>query len=118
MLIKIDENLPAGVVQELKTLGHDADSSIEEGLGGCDDRTIWQSAQARGRLLITQDLDFSDARQFLPGTHHGIVVVRLRQAGRNALTERLRSIFQIEDVETWSGCLVVVSERKIRVRRP
>ena len=55
MLIKIDENLPAGVVQELKTLGHDADSSIEEGLGGCDDRTIWQSAQARGRLLITQN---------------------------------------------------------------
>ena len=29
-------------------------------------------------ILITQDLDFSDIRKFQPGTHYGIVVVRLQ----------------------------------------
>jgi hypothetical protein len=35
-----------------------------------------------------------------------------------ALAERIQSLFVTEDVSTWSGCLVVATERKIRVRRP
>jgi hypothetical protein len=33
--------------------------------------------QAHGRVFITQDLDFSDARKYVPGTHHGLLLVRL-----------------------------------------
>ena len=39
---------------------------------------FWDVAQREGRILITQDLDFSDIRKFQPGTHYGIVVVRLQ----------------------------------------
>ena len=28
---------------------------------------MWQAAQAAGRVLVTQDLDFSDVRTFSPG---------------------------------------------------
>jgi hypothetical protein len=28
------------------------------------------------------------------------------------------AIFQAEDVESWYGCFVVVTEHKIRIRRP
>ena len=39
-------------------------------------RFFAKAAQSDGRFLITQDLDFSDAREYVPGTHHGLLRVR------------------------------------------
>jgi hypothetical protein len=65
---------------------------------------------------MTQDLDFSDARKFQPGSHTGIVLVRLQNPGRVALFSLLSSIFRNHDIEAWKGCFVVLSETKIRIR--
>ena len=118
MKIKLDENLPVALIDVLRTDGHDVDTVADEDLKGESDNAVWQAAQQTGRLLITQDLDFSDVRIFAPGTHHGIVLVRLVKPGRRALTERVSSLFRSEDVESWQGCFVVASDRKLRVRRP
>jgi predicted nuclease of predicted toxin-antitoxin system len=118
MRIKLDENLPSKLAPLLRALGHNADTVPEERLQGHNDPVIWQAAQDAGRLLVTQDLDFSDIRRFRPGTHHGILLLRLRTPGRTALTVRLLSIFQTEDVESWDRCFVVATERKVRVVRP
>jgi predicted nuclease of predicted toxin-antitoxin system len=75
MKIKLDENMPAGLAAELRSLGHEVDTVPEEQLGGRDDTTVWSAAQASGRFFITQDLDFSDVRKFEPGNHHGILLV-------------------------------------------
>ena len=117
MKIKLDENLPVRLVTALDALGHDTDTVASERLIGHDDADIWQAAQQAGRFLITQDLDFSDIRRFRPGTQCGILLVRLRQAGRLALLSRIEALFQTEDVESWKSCFVVVTETKIRVRR-
>ncbi len=66
MKIKLDENLPESLVAELATLNHDADTVPQEGLAGHDDPDVWAAAQAAGRFLITQDLDFSDVRKSIP----------------------------------------------------
>jgi len=116
--IKLDENLPEQLAGPLSQLGHDADTVVLEDLVGRDDEAVWMAAQESHRFLITQDLDFSDIRKFTPGTHAGLLLVRLRVPGRMALVERIQSLFVTEDVSTWSGCLVVATERKIRVRRP
>jgi hypothetical protein len=79
---------------------------------------VWSAAQAAQRFFITQDLDFSDMRRYAPGTHAGLLLVRLARPGRNALFERIVSVFQTENVDEWKECLVVVTDRKIRVRRP
>ena len=118
MKIKLDENLPESLVAELATLNHDADTVPQEGLAGRDDPDVWAAAQAAGRFLITQDLDFSDVRKFQPGTHHGLLLVRLPDAGRVALTRRIVEIFGSEDIESWSRCFVVLSGHKLRVLRP
>jgi predicted nuclease of predicted toxin-antitoxin system len=60
-------------------LGHDVDTVASEGLKGGHDSDIWSAARRDDRLLITQDLDFSDIRQFTPGTHPGLLLVRLRE---------------------------------------
>lgn len=99
MEIKLDENLPRRLVRFLNDLGHDADTVFDERLAGRDDGVVWQAAQADGRFLITQDLDFSDARKYIPGTHHGLLLVRLAQPGRDALFERVSAHNQVRGVD-------------------
>jgi hypothetical protein len=83
-----------------------------------NDNEVWQAAQTADRFLITLDLDFSDMRRFTPGTHAGLLLVRLAQPGRNALAARVALLFETELVARWRGCLVVATEHKVRIKRP
>jgi hypothetical protein len=116
--IKLDENLPECLIAELQRLGHDVDTVRSEHLVGRDDNDVWQAAQLAGRFLITQDLDFSDARRFAPGTHAGLLVVRLAQPGRDALVARIGMLFATEPIELWVNCLIVATDHKVRIKRP
>ena len=57
MRIKLDENLPAGLVPLLAALGHEVDTVPAEGLGGQDDDVVWRAAQADRRFLVKQIAD-------------------------------------------------------------
>jgi predicted nuclease of predicted toxin-antitoxin system len=116
--IELDENVPERLVAARVALGHDVDTVRAEHLAGRDDSDVWTATQAAGRFLITQDLDFSDARRYRPGTHGGLLLVRLAQPGRQALLVRVTAIFATEPVEEWRGCLVVATDHRIRIRRP
>ena len=118
MKIKLDENLPVRLAEFLTSLNHDVDTVAEENLSGGTDRDLWEAAQRDERFLVTQDLDFSDLRSFAPGTHHGILLVRLRSPDRQSLIHRIREVFQHEDVSRWTGCFVVATDRKVRIVRP
>src|SRR5438067_4002849 len=118
MKIKLDENLPFRLATLLKELGHDALTVYDQRLIGHHDRQIWDAAQKESRFLITQDLDFSDLRRFAPGSHHGILLVRLRSPNRRSLAARIKGLFQEENVGEWAGSFVVAAELKTRVRKP
>lgn len=115
MKIKLDENLPLRLASLLKNLGHDVHTLHDELLLGRADAEIWEATQVESRFLITQDLDFSDLRRFAPGSHNGILLVRLRSPNRGDLIARVSELFQRENVDGWVGCFVVATERKIRV---
>jgi len=118
MKIKLDENLPLSLSTLLNNSGHDVHTPQQEQLMGHADQEIWEAAQKESRFLITQDLDFSDSRRFAPGSHHGVLLVRLHSPSRRNLIERIGELFQQEKVSDWVGCFVVATERKIRVRKP
>jgi predicted nuclease of predicted toxin-antitoxin system len=118
MRVKLDENLPISLVPGLAELGHDADSVEGEGAAGWDDKSVFRLACEADRFFITQDLHFADVRALAPGTHPGIMVVRLTEGGRRALHRRVLAIFRDENTEDWRGCLVVATENKARVQRP
>ena len=99
----------------LRDLGHDVHTVGDEALIGQEDREIWQAAQKESRFLITQDLDFSDTRRFVPGSHHGILVMRLRSPNRTNLVARIQEVFQSESIDKWAACFVVATEHKIRI---
>ena len=116
MKIKLDENLPARLVGILVAHGHDVHTVPDENLAGRPDADIWQATSKEGRLLITQDLDFSDSRRFAPGTHAGILLLRLREPGAGALAAAVEAV--ADDIAGWEGCFVVATENKLRVKRP
>lgn len=118
MKIKLDENLPQSIAALLTALGHDIHTVREEGLSGCIDAQIWETSQYEQRFLITQDMDFSDVRQFVPGTHHGILLIRIGSPSRVSLASRIEELFRSEVVSEWAQCFVVATDRKVRVRCP
>ena len=63
MKVKLDENLSLRIAIELRARSHDVQTVGEDGLRGRADAEIWQASQHEGRILITQDLDFSDSRK-------------------------------------------------------
>lgn len=118
MKIKLDENLPSELVGLLEAGGHDVHTVQSEGLAGRDDEAVFGAARSEGRLLITQDLDFSDLRKFAPSSHSGVVLLRLRDPSRGRLVERVRTLLDEYPLESMSRCFVVVTDRKLRVRSP
>jgi predicted nuclease of predicted toxin-antitoxin system len=117
MRFKLDENIPVRLASVLGGLGHDVDTVPQESLTGRPDTDVWASTQEAQRLLITQDLDFADMRRFAPGTHCGILLVRLSNPSRRELIDRIGSLFLNQPVEEWTGCFVILTDRKIRIRR-
>ncbi len=118
MKLKLDENLPESLRATLAALGHDVDNVRLEGLRGQVEAEVWQAAQTTERFFITQDLDFSDLRKFSPGSHHGLMLVRLRAPGRRALVTRIATVFRDEAAASWARCFVLLTDHKLRVHAP
>jgi predicted nuclease of predicted toxin-antitoxin system len=112
--IKLDENLPSSLVGILSGFGHETDTVEDEGINGKPDEIVWDGAQRGGRFLITQDLDFSDIRKFAPGTHYGILLIRMRDPSRRALEERIGALFVLEESNSWNRGFIVATDLKIR----
>lgn len=117
MKIKLDENIPHSLSPALVELGHDVRTVVDQGLTGRSDETVWKAVAAEGRLLLTQDVDFSRAAAVEPNPSAGVLLLRLGVPSAAALLRRARSLFETEDLARWRGCIVVATERKIRVRR-
>ena len=117
MKVKLDENLGRAHVALLKRHGYEADRLFDQGLSGIEDAELWRRVRREGRFLITLDLGFSDVRRHAPGTHPGILLLRPRRKGRNAVLDVLRRVLSEQQLETVAGCLAVADESRTRVRR-
>ncbi len=118
MKLKLDENLPVTLATRLARRGYDVDTVRDEGLLGRPDETVWRAAQAEGRFLVTQDLDFSDRRKFSPGTHHGILLVRLPDREQWRVSDYVATWLSDPEAASWARCVVVATPNKVRILRP
>ena len=74
MRVKLDENLPTELKRLFIDSGHDADTVLDEGMGGASDPEVLAACLAEERVLVTQDADFADIRAYPPRSYPGIVV--------------------------------------------
>ena len=68
------------------------------------------------RVLVTQDLDFSDIRTYPPGECADIIVFRLPSAARDALLEVSAILIERLRESSAEGQLWIVEDSRIRIR--
>ena len=71
---------------------------------------------AEDRVLVTLDLDFSDIRQYPPGSHRGIWVLRPARQTFNAIFALVEAGLRLTATERTAGQLWVIDERRVRIR--
>jgi predicted nuclease of predicted toxin-antitoxin system len=118
MLVKVDEDLPKAVTRILQEKGHEASSAQEQGMGGWKDEALWRAVQAERRFLVTADKGFADVRNYPPGTHEGILLLRPAKDGIDPLVALLERVIESHSLNALVGAVTVASPRAIRVRRP
>jgi predicted nuclease of predicted toxin-antitoxin system len=116
--VKLDENLGRPHVELLRQAGLDADRVSDQGLSGATYKIIWERCCAEARFFITLDLDFADVRQYPPGSHPGILLIRSRNRSAAAVTQVLKRVIAERRLDSLRGCLAVADDAFTRIRYP
>jgi predicted nuclease of predicted toxin-antitoxin system len=115
----IDESLSRAVATALAAAGHDTLDARDCGLRGAPDGTVHARAVSEDRVLVSGDTDFANTLRFRPGTHPGIVVLRVPNEWSPA--ERAHRLVHALDealLATIAGTTVIVAPARVRVLRP
>jgi predicted nuclease of predicted toxin-antitoxin system len=80
------------------------------------DETILDLARKTGRVLITQDLDFSALLAIHGYDRPSLITLRLSQSDPNTVTDRLSEVIPKIEGALAEGCAVTVEDRVIRIR--
>jgi predicted nuclease of predicted toxin-antitoxin system len=115
---KLDENLPVSSAAILASAGHDVDTVGQEGLSGAPDPDVVVAATAAGRILISLDVGLADIRAYPPGSHAGIVVLRLTDQSAAAVTKAISDLAAFTTAESLSGAVAVLQRGLLRIRHP
>ncbi len=118
MKVKLDENVPSSAARLLIEQGHDAETVRTEGLSGAPDQRLAAVACEEDRLLVTLDRGFADVRAYPPGSHPGIVVLRLPDQRPQRIDGALQRLLAQYDLSALQGCIVIIQPNIIRIRRP
>ena len=94
-------------VRTLREMDHDVTDIRGTTEEGSTDEALWQMIQKQERLLITTDKGFTRHRE---ESHHGILIVRLRQPNRHKIHQRVIQAMSRFEAEKWPGLLVVMRD--------
>jgi predicted nuclease of predicted toxin-antitoxin system len=115
MKFLLDENVDARLKTHLTEFRHDVTRVGTDYPRGLPDRDVLATAQAEGRVLITNDRDFGELVFRLRQPHQGVILLRL---GNYAPLATM--IQRLDDVLARHGDqldhFIVVTSRAIRVR--
>jgi len=90
----------------------------DEHLAGRPDADVLAAAITDERALVTFDLGFGDPRAYPPGSHRGVILLRLHDQQPDNVVSVLQGMAENHDLNEFAGCIVVVTEGLIRVRSP
>jgi hypothetical protein len=77
----------------------------------------WTQPVKRDRLLLTLDRGFGDIRKYPPGTHTGIIVLRLDDQSASSVAFAIENLLDAHDLATLRGTVAVFHRGLLRIRR-
>ena len=118
MKFLLDGGVPRSIQDYLSQAGFDVLRLVQVNLADATDEQVFSFAQKEKRVLITRDKDFGNLNDYPLGAHKGIIVIR----DPNLSAKKIRQVFEkawlelkTEDI---SGSLIVITQKKVRIRRP
>ena len=118
MKFKLDENLPASAASKLTDAGHDVDTVVDENLVGAPDPDVVSAATTAERIVISLDSGLGDIRTYPPGTHAGIIVLRLTDQSAATVTKAISDLAAIAELDNLAGAVTVMQHGLLRIRHP
>ena len=118
MKFKLDENLPASAAATLASAGHNVDTVSSEGLTGAADPDVVSAATGAGRILVSLDVGLGDIRAYPPGSHAGIVVLRVPDQSAATVTKTISDLASLTELASLAGSVAVLQRGLLRIRHP
>ncbi len=120
MKILADENIHAGIINELRKAGFEILFIPEVGLAGCDDQKILEYSEKHDLILLSGDKDFGGLIEF--GTLWGrgkIILLRYRLINTSRIAKNIAEVMNKEKdlLNTEKSFVIVLSESGYRIHR-
>ena len=112
-----DMGVSQGIVERLRGQGHDAVHLRDQGLQKSPDNEVFAKAATEQRILLTFDLDFGEIVAFSEARNPSVVLFRVQDTRTDQVWARLQYALPMAKEELDSGAIVVVEDRRIRIRR-
>ena len=112
-----DENFPKAANRLLLELGHHVIDIRGSEFQGTDDLHLFDIAQEHEAILLTTDRDFYHTIPWQYLTHHGVIVIALKQPNRAAILSRLRwALSHVLTTDTMNA-VILIRDNTYRIRR-
>jgi hypothetical protein len=72
----------------------------------------------QGRILISLDLGLGDIRAYPPGSHAGIVVLRVPDQSAATVTKTISDLASLTELASLAGSVAVLQRGLLRIRHP
>ncbi len=109
--------MPGALAAALNASGMDAIDARDVGLTGYPDVAVMTRAQSERRAVVTSDVGFGNIVAYPLGTHAGVVLVRLPEVLAPRIVALVVGALAALPADEVRGNLVVIDERRVRVRR-
>ncbi|MFB2879729.1 DUF5615 family PIN-like protein [Floridanema aerugineum] len=112
-----DVHISPLTVSSLQQQGYDILRSTDLLPATATDREILELARIEGRIVITQDLDFSMLVALGNYNQPSLITLRLTSAKLDVVTQRLLEIIPQLEEELREGSAVTVDDNSVRIRK-
>ena len=118
MRFLVDQNRSPRLADALREAGHDAVHTRDLGLERAEDDRLLLLAADEGRILVSGDTDFGALLALLGRRSPSVILFRTRKL-LTAETQAQLILQHLDDLreDLDAGCVVVVRDTRIRVRR-
>ena len=117
MRILADANISHYTVQRLNALGHDAVYALDLLSPTADDRSIVNTAVAENRVILTQDLDFTNLIALSGAAQPSLISLRLSDSREANVNRALESVLPDLEERVAGGIIATVEDARFRIRR-
>ena len=116
MRILADIHIRPATVQHLNSLGHEVIRSSDILPEEAPDLEIIERAVASDRVILTEDLDFSDIIALSGATRPSLITLRLTDASAGNVNRIIAAALPALEGLVTAGILATVEDERVRIR--